>query len=583
MKLIITFLLIFTSLVMNGQEAMQYLVGYGKSDITYIEDSLGLFGYGNYHQRIDEADGFTSKLYSRVVAIKDPATQQQIIYLHADLGGIFQPLRIGLVEKIKANIDADFDDACLMMSASHTHCAPSGLSHYAMYMSVTPGYNPQLVDFIATKMYESVKQAIKSQAISTIEIKEGVFEPDVPVAFNRALKSYNKNKDIARKYQRHETNLALNRNMPLMSFVDEKGKQRGFINWFGVHPIEMMGDHNYIDGASKGYAALYAEEATGADVAIFAQSGAGDVMTSDYHNYETFEKQMRDTLKDATYKHDCSSLKQAKWNGKVQAEKALAIRDDQANLKVQGAIDYELIYVDLSNIEVDDIYSNGHKNARTSSPILGAPFLSGLFYWNDKNPTRRQLNFLSKTSKFVFKIRSPFVGSEMRQYRKILYKSQSPKKIVVNGEEKSVVGVKLENSKKGFSKKFFEMSGKQDLVIQEMNRQQALGALEEHTLLPKILPIQILRIGNIAIVGIPTEITTVAHNRLQKTILEVLKETGIEAVFINSYANEYAGYTTTYEEYLNQRYEGGHTLYGKHQLGAFQTEFKKLAKAFFKT
>jgi len=72
----------------SAQTNAQYLVGYGKSDITYIEDGLGLFGYGDYHQRIDAENGASSRIYSRVISIKDPITDQQIIYLHADLGAI---------------------------------------------------------------------------------------------------------------------------------------------------------------------------------------------------------------------------------------------------------------------------------------------------------------------------------------------------------------------------------------------------------------------------------------------------------------------------------------------------------------
>lgn len=204
--------------------------------------------------------------------------------------------------------------------------------------------------------------------------------------------------------------------------------------------------------------------------------------------------------------------------------------------------------------------------------------MSGSFYWKDGNANRRLLNSFAITSKIAYRLRSPFVDADFRTYRNDLFKSQAPKKLVINGEEKSMFGVKFENyHKKKFAKFFLTQAGKVDLNGQEVTRQIRLKAMEEHTILPTILPIQIIRIGNVAIAGLPTEITTVAHNRLQATLRETLKSGGIDEVFISSYANEYAGYTTTYEEYLEQRYEGGHTLYGKHQLGAFQTEFKKLA------
>lgn len=46
---------------------------------------------------------------------------------------------------------------------------------------------------------------------------------------------------------------------------------------------------------------------------------------------------------------------------------------------------------------------------------------------------------------------------------------------------------------------------------------------------------------------------------------------------ITSYCNAYCGYITTYQEYQSQCYEGGHTVFGEHTLGAFQTKYKQLA------
>ncbi len=585
-KFILTILFHFIAISLCfAQNENQYLIGFGKADITFAPKDLGLFGFGVYDQRLEKEGDFTSKIYSRVISIKEPESGKQIFLLHADLGAIFMPLRRGLVRKIRALLIPDFDDAALMMTASHTHCAASGMSDYPLYMMSAPGYNPELIEFTVDGMYESIEQAFNAQTKMTIELKEGFFEPEIPVAFNRALKSHNKNPEIQTKFKRNETHLALNRNMPLLSFKDQNGNNRGFINWFGVHPIEMLGDHNFIDGASKGYAASFAEDKMKEnDIAIFAQSSAGDVMTTDLHNPKSFEKEMQTILDDPHYDCHKSSLKQAKWNGKIQAEKALKIQALNEGITVQGEIDFELIYVDLTNVKVDKKYANGFEDAKTTSPCWGAPFLSGSFSWHDGNFNRLLLSSFALVNKSVFYLRSPFLKSETRLKRKALYQSQEPKKIVINGSEKSTFGLKYENyTKKVFPRFFYDSIASMDPSIKEVTRQLKLEALNEHSILPEILPIQIVRIGNIAIAGIPTEITTIAYNRLQKTILDVLKTDGIDEVFISSYANEYAGYTTTIEEYVEQRYEAGHTLYGKHQLGAFQTEFTKLALEFCKT
>ena len=48
---------------------------------------------------------------------------------------------------------------------------------------------------------------------------------------------------------------------------------------------------------------------------------------------------------------------------------------------------------------------------------------------------------------------------------------------------------------------------------------------------------------------------------------------------IAGYANSYAGYVTTKEEYDTQQYEGGHTLFGPWTLAGYQQEYARLAQA----
>jgi neutral ceramidase len=94
----------------------------------------------------------------------------------------------------------------------------------------------------------------------------------------------------------------------------------------------------------------------------------------------------------------------------------------------------------------------------------------------------------------------------------------------------------------------------------------------------QVLPLSIIRIGPLSIVGFPGEITTMAGRRLRDTIAEAFGDSA-EQVVIAAYTNDYAGYTTTNEEYNTQQYEGGHTLYGPWTLAAHQQEYAKLARA----
>ena len=77
---------------------------------------------------------------------------------------------------------------------------------------------------------------------------------------------------------------------------------------------------------------------------------------------------------------------------------------------------------------------------------------------------------------------------------------------------------------------------------------------------PRILPLQVLRIGPATIVGLPFEITVETGRRIAAAVSDA---TGADtSVIVSSVANEYSGYIATAEEYGLQHYEGGHTLYG---------------------
>ena len=80
---------------------------------------------------------------------------------------------------------------------------------------------------------------------------------------------------------------------------------------------------------------------------------------------------------------------------------------------------------------------------------------------------------------------------------------------------------------------------------------------------PSIIPLQINKLGNIAFIAVPGEITTIAAKRLKAALTEKLS--GME-IIISSYANGFMGYITTPEEYDMQCYEGGHTIYGRNTL-----------------
>jgi hypothetical protein len=105
------------------------------------------------------------------------------------------------------------------------------------------------------------------------------------------------------------------------------------------------------------------------------------------------------------------------------------------------------------------------------------------------------------------------------------------------------------------------------------------GAVVPIPLTPNIMPIQLLRIGSFALLGVPAEVTTVAGLRFRRVVAAALSRLEVTHIVVGAYANGYASYITTKEEYESQEYEGASTLFGPRTCAAFEKAFNSLAKA----
>jgi len=103
-------------------------------------------------------------------------------------------------------------------------------------------------------------------------------------------------------------------------------------------------------------------------------------------------------------------------------------------------------------------------------------------------------------------------------------------------------------------------------------------------ILPHVLPLQIFQIGNIFVLGVPAEFTSLAGMILKENVRRVLEENNAEnpIVTIAGLSNAYSQYVTTPLEYDAQRHEGACTLYGKWTLYAYVELFNMMADKLLK-
>lgn len=94
---------------------------------------------------------------------------------------------------------------------------------------------------------------------------------------------------------------------------------------------------------------------------------------------------------------------------------------------------------------------------------------------------------------------------------------------------------------------------------------------------PKAVPLIALRIGDRVVVSIPGEMTEEMGRRVRGAVLDSMNGSGVTAAVISGLANEYADYFTTPEEFDEQHYEGGATIYGRASSVALQEALATLA------
>jgi neutral ceramidase len=325
--------------------------------------------------------------------------------------------------------------------------------------------------------------------------------------------------------------------MLLLKFVklgEEDGAERavGALNWYPIHPTDRGQKNTLVTGDNKGYASSLFEQQMEADhsaqetfVAAFANAHCGDVSG----NVELGH------IPDGV--HDQAQMEK---HGRQQFDVAQQLFATAAE-EVSGPIDHRHTRVDFSNFPLGP-------GARTWPGSLGASFAAGSS--EDSVPVP-DLGFHEGMTVANLDLGDDVISG-------------------LAGLGLSVIfGVSVID----------EAAARAEREGQLPKPVVLMPGIESPPVAPQVLPVQILRIGTIAVVGIPGELTTMAGRRLRGTVMGSLSSVGVEHVALGTYANDYSQYVTTLEEYGSQQYEGASTLFGPHTLEAYQRVAAGLADA----
>lgn len=515
----------------------QYMIGTGIYDITGPAAGLVMEGYGKSDQI---ASGIRQRLRSRAFIVQDPSGKS-VVFASADIGLMFGCIKEGVIKKLAENGYGDkYTAENVMLSAIHTHASLSGCSYYALYKISAMGFNRQNYNAIVNGIYMSIVNAHNNLEPGYIEMSRGELDG---ISVNRSKAAYNNNPEEERA--RYSSDV--DKTMTLLNFRAADGTLLGVLNWFALHSTSMNHHNTLVCGDNKGYASYLFEKDMGTNyqssktfVAAFAQSNAGDV--SPNINYET--------LGNENGYYGLDDLKNTEYEGKNQYLKAKELSNN-ATVRLTGPVDYIHTNVDMQNVIISEKYTSGSGH-RTYKAALGYSFSAGAM---EDGPSE---------------LPGFYEGMTQKDYPYSLNKNNSRYQII-----QRIASI---------SPYFGEIMGTKypELWEQHYPKPVLLSPTkgEPGLFVPDVVELQIIRIGQLAIIGQPGEITTMAGRRLRETIKETLDQDGnSNSVVIAGLSNEYTQYVTTPEEYDMQHYEGASTLYGKWTLDAYKQEFDKLARA----
>lgn len=293
--------------------------------------------------------------------------------------------------------------------------------------------------------------------------------------------------------------------------IEKDGQARAILNWFAVHGTTLDNQNLLISGDNKGYAAIQFErmQHSSFDEAAFV-AGFAQEASGDVSPNEF-----------GAGAHGDEGIEKLSSDGDLQVNAAIQLFHDNQAQALTPKIDYRQTFVDMSNVQIGAQFTEGKGEQHTCPSAIGISMLAGAAdgpgYGKQGIRCHRLEDLFERPYEDIEILCNPFFNA-------------------CHGEKPIAVST----------------------------------GTTHPPMIPQILPFQIMTIGQLALVGLPFEITTMAGRRIKRLVLELLQPIGVERVIVTAPTNAYAGYVTTKEEYQLQRYEGASNQFGPYSLNAIQ-------------
>lgn len=461
-------------------------------------------------------------------------------------------IRRAIVNALQQQFPGVYSDANVAVVGTHQHSGVGGYLENLLPQITSLGFVNETFQAIVTGSVNAVVKARNNLSPGLISLGNTTV---LNANINRSPSAYLNNPAEERARYQYDQD----KDLTLMRFDDPSGTPRGFMSFFAVHGTSLYENNTLVSGDNKGMAAYLAEHAAEPDsmpgqnefVAIFSQANVGDTSPNTEGAFcespgEPWDGQ-ECTFNTSTCggaSEDChgrgpgfrvSDFYSNYLIGLAQYEGAQAVMNDDDNnrVPVSGSVRSVHQYVNMSSYTFT--LPNG-TTVTTCPAALGYSFAAGTTDGPGAFDFTQGTNSSDTLNPFWELVKGAVTPSPSQAQIDCQY----PKPILLDT---------------GFANEPYPWS-------------------------PSVVNIQMLRVGQLVILVIPGEFTTMSGRRIREAMRAQLIAEGVlderAYVVIAGPANTYSHYVATLEEYAVQRYEGASTLYGQYTLQAYMDIYSKL-------
>lgn len=546
-----TVLVLFSALApLPGCLAQQYLIGVGIGDVTGPVVETNMMGYADLSQT---DTGLHMRQFSRAYIVAAPGTnsaKDRILFVNSDICMGDTAVRRGILQQLAEIYPGLYTESNFALVGTHSHSGVGGYLNNLLPTLTSLGFVKQTYDAIVNGTVLAIKRAHESLAPGRLSLGNTTI---LDTNINRSPYSYTANPAEERARYQYDQD----KDLHLLKFTDTSGTPRGFLSFFPVHGTSIYQNNTLVSTDNKGMAAYLYEASVQPDaapgkntfVAGFVQSNVGDTSPNTLGAYcespgKPWHGQPCEYKKSTcgNRTEDChgrgpgfriSDFESNRIIGENQFKGVKTLMDGNVLQTVQGAVRSLHTYVNMSNYSFP--LANG-TTVHTCPPAMGYSFAGG----TTDGPGAfdfTQGQTADGTQNPFWEVVKNFVTAPPNEEQK---RCQYPKPILFNT---------------GYTKFPYAWS-------------------------PDIVDIQMMRVGQLVILVVPGEFTTMAGRRIRESVRAKLISSGVIGndayVVLAGPANTYAHYVTTREEYGIQRYEGASTIYGPFTLEAYQNLYTGL-------